>query len=108
MNSQMGADIVVTGRTADSALALAPLMHEFKWGPRDFDQLAAGSLAGHLIECGGQATGGLFTDFEKVDGYENLGFPIVEVESSGDLVSYVLLVQSCMQITILGSYRVLL
>ena len=86
MNIQMGADIVVTGRTADSALALAPLMHEFKWGPRDFDRLAAGSLAGHLIECGGQATGGLFTDFDKVDGYDNLGFPIVEVESSGDLV----------------------
>ena len=77
---------MVTGRTADSALALAPLMHEFKWGPRDFDRLAAGSLAGHLIECGGQATGGLFTDFDKVDGYDNLGFPIVEVDSSGDLV----------------------
>ena len=86
MNIQMGADIVVTGRTADSALALAPLMHEFKWGPRDFDRLAAGSLAGHLIECGGQATGGLFTDFDKVDGYDNLGFPIVEVDSGGDLV----------------------
>ena len=62
----MGADIVVTGRTADSALALAPLMHEFKWDSKDFDRLAAGSLAGHLIECGGQATGGLFTDFDKV------------------------------------------
>ncbi len=83
---EMGADIVVTGRTADSALALAPLMHEFNWDPTDFDRLAAGSLAGHLIECGGQATGGLFTDFERVQGYENLGFPVVDVASSGDLV----------------------
>ena len=66
LKNQMGADIVVTGRTADSALALAPLMHEFKWDSRDFDRLAAGSLAGHIIECGGQATGGLFTDFDKV------------------------------------------
>ena len=78
----MGADIVVTGRTADSALALAPCIHELGWDLQDpghTDFLSSGSLAGHLIECGGQATGGLFTDWQEVDAYENLGFPIVEV-----------------------------
>ncbi len=79
----MGADIVVTGRTADSALALAPCMHELGWDPGDLDLLASGSLAGHLIECGGQATGGLFTDWEEVPGYENLGFPVAEVDRGG-------------------------
>ena len=82
---EMGADIVVTGRTADSAMALAPCMHNLGWAPQDFDKLAMGSLAGHLIECGGQATGGLFTDWHEVPGYENLGFPIVEVSSNGDI-----------------------
>jgi len=83
----MGADIVVTGRTADSALALAPCVHEFKWNlEKDWDLLASGSLAGHLIECGGQATGGLFTDWQKVaNGYANLGFPIVEMSANGDI-----------------------
>lgn len=82
----MGADIVVTGRTADSALALAPLMHEFQWKLDDFDRLAAGSLAGHLIECGAQATGGTFTDWHLVKGFEYMGFPIVEVQPSGDFI----------------------
>ena len=79
---EMGADIVVTGRTADSALALAPCVYELGWelnNPSHLNLLSAGSLAGHLIECGGQATGGLFTDWPEVDGYENLGFPVVEV-----------------------------
>ena len=83
---EMGADIVVTGRTADSALALAPCVHEFQWNlSQDFNKLASGSLAGHLIECGGQATGGLFTDWENVaKSYANLGFPVVEMSDSGD------------------------
>lgn len=71
------ADIVVVGRCADSALALGPLIHEFGWQPHDFDLLAAGSLAGHVIECGPQATGGIFTDWELVaDGWADIGYPI--------------------------------
>ncbi|KAI5086779.1 hypothetical protein C0J45_23009, partial [Silurus meridionalis] len=62
----LGADIVVTGRCVDSALVLGPLMHSFGWEQGNFDLLAAGSLAGHLIECGAQATGGIFTDWHKV------------------------------------------
>lgn len=78
-----GADVVVTGRVVDSALALGPLVHEFGWGERDFDLLSAGSLAGHLIECGPQATGGLMTDWETTASWVNPGYPIVEVEADG-------------------------
>ncbi|MEO5845315.1 MAG: acyclic terpene utilization AtuA family protein [Caldimonas sp.] len=78
-----GADIVVTGRVVDSALALGPLMHEFGWGARDYDLLAAGSLAGHIIECGCQATGGLFTDWEAVPDWANIGYPIAECRADG-------------------------
>ena len=78
-----GADIVITGRCADSALALGILMHEFGWGADDYDKLAAGSLVGHLLECGPQATGGLFTDWEKVPGWDNIGYPIAECSADG-------------------------
>ncbi|HSV44840.1 MAG TPA: acyclic terpene utilization AtuA family protein, partial [Ramlibacter sp.] len=69
-----GADIVITGRCADSALALGILMHEFGWKADDYDRLAAGSLVGHVLECGPQATGGVFTDWERVPGWDNIGY----------------------------------
>ncbi len=80
------ADIVITGRVVDSALALGPLIHEFGWGPRDFDRLAAGTLAGHLIECGAQATGGTFTDWRDVPDWAVIGSPIAECAADGTLV----------------------
>jgi hypothetical protein len=79
----MGADVVVTGRCADSAVVLGPLMHEFGWEPGDHDLLAAGSLVGHIVECGPQALGGLFTDWEDVPGWEDMGYPIAECRPDG-------------------------
>ena len=82
-----GAEVVITGRIVDSALALGPLMHEFGWQRDDYNRLAAGSLAGHVIECGAQATGGLFTDWEEVaDSWHNMGLPIVECHENGDFI----------------------
>ncbi len=80
------ADIVITGRVVDSALALGPLIHEFGWDEQDWDRLAAGTLVGHVIECGAQATGGTFTDWESVEDWANIGAPIAEVSPDGSFV----------------------
>lgn len=83
---RQGAQVVITGRCVDSALPLAALIHEFDWSATDYDRLASGSLAGHLIECGPQGTGGLFTDWEDVPGWDNIGYPIVECHADGSFV----------------------
>ena len=82
----MGADVVITGRCVDSALTLGILMHEFGWRSDEHDKLAQGSLAGHVIECGAQGSGGLFTDWEQVPDWANVGYPIVECHADGSFV----------------------
>lgn len=80
-----GATIVVTGRTTDAALTLGPLVHELGWAWDDFDKLAAGTVAGHILECGAQATGGNLTDWLSVS-MQNVGYPIAEAEADGSFV----------------------
>ncbi|MFN3988447.1 MAG: acyclic terpene utilization AtuA family protein [Rhodocyclaceae bacterium] len=82
-----GADVVVTGRVADPALALGPLLHHFGWQLDDWDRLASGVLAGHLLECGAQVTGGYFADpgFKNVPALERIGYPVAEIGPEGDL-----------------------
>lgn len=81
-----GADIVITGRVVDSAVVLGPLIHEFGWDRGDLDLLAAGTLAGHLLECGAQVSGGTFTDWRDVPDWANIGYPIGECHSDGTVV----------------------
>ncbi len=78
-----GADIVVTGRCVDSATLLGIAIHEFGWHLTDYDRLAQASLAGHLVECGAQATGGLFTDWEQVPDWADIGYPLVRLQADG-------------------------
>ncbi|MDM8011524.1 MAG: acyclic terpene utilization AtuA family protein [Parasphingorhabdus sp.] len=78
-----GADIVITGRCVDSAVTLGACIHEFGWSPDDHDLMASGSLAGHLLECGPQATGGNYTDWEEAGDIANIGYPIGTVSPDG-------------------------
>jgi len=79
-----GADIVVTGRVTDTGLTLAPMIYEFGWSFEDYNKMAAGTIAGHIIECGAQVSGGNFTDWGKVDDFIDIGFPIIEAKPDGD------------------------
>lgn len=81
-----GADIVITGRVVDSAVVLGPLIHEFGWGEDDLDLLSAGTLAGHLLECGAQVSGGTFTDWRDVPDWANIGYPIGECHADGTVI----------------------
>jgi len=84
---QQGAQVVITGRTTDTGLTLAPMIHEFGWKQDDWDKLAAGTVAGHILECGGQASGGNFSgDWRAVPDLAHIGFPIAEAKPSGEIV----------------------
>lgn len=82
---QQGATIVITGRVADAALTLAPAMHELDWPMDDWHRLASGTVAGHLIECGAQVTGGLSCDWTEQTNLAEVGYPIAEIDEDGTL-----------------------
>jgi hypothetical protein len=81
-----GAQVVVTGRCTDTGITLAPMIHAFGWRPDDWDRLAAGIVAGHIVECGAQSTGGNFTDWHEVPRFAEIGYPILEVNADGSFV----------------------
>lgn len=82
-----GADVVITGRTTDTGLTLAPMIYEFGWSEDDYDFLSAGTIAGHILECGGQASGGNFLgDWQSIENLENIGFPIAEAFPNGEFI----------------------
>jgi len=84
---RQGAQIVITGRTTDTALTYAPMIHEFGWSWNDWDKLAVGVVAGHILECGGQATGGNFSaDWKSVPDLAHIGFPIAEAYPTGEII----------------------
>ncbi len=84
---RQGTDIVITGRTTDTGLTLAPMIYEFGWAEDDWNKLAAGTIAGHILECGGQASGGNFSgDWRAVPDLAHIGFPIAEAYPNGEVI----------------------
>jgi hypothetical protein len=81
-----GCQIVVTGRVTDTGITLAPMIHEFGWAFDDWDNISAGIIAGHIIECGTQGAGGNITDWEEVPSFHNMGYPIIEMSKDGTFV----------------------
>jgi len=81
-----GAQIVITGRGTDPGLVIGPLIHEFDWKPEDHDQIAAGTVAGHIVECGAQCTGGNYTDWREVPDLARIGYPVIEAYRDGTFV----------------------
>jgi len=81
-----GAQIVITGRGTDPGLVIGPLIHEFGWSQDDYDKIAAGTVAGHIVECGAQCTGGNYTDWREVKDMARIGYPIIEASAEGSFV----------------------
>ncbi len=81
-----GCQIIVTGRVTDTGITLAPMIHEFGWSLDDWDKLAAGIVAGHIIECGAQASGGNLTDWQEVRSFHDIGYPIIEMRANGEFI----------------------
>jgi hypothetical protein len=81
-----GAQVVVTGRCTDTGITLAPMLHAFGWAADDWDRLAAGIVAGHIVECGAQCTGGNFTDWREIPRFAAIGYPVLEVSADGSFV----------------------
>jgi len=82
-----GADIVITGRVTDTGLTLAPMMYEFDWDEKDYDLMSAGTIAGHILECGAQSTGGNFLgDWQSIENMAEIGFPIAEAFPNGEVI----------------------
>ncbi len=78
-----GCQIIVTGRVTDTGITMAPMIHEFGWAMDDWDLMASGLVAGHIIECGAQGSGGNITDWEDVPSFHNIGYPIIEMHKNG-------------------------
>lgn len=83
---ESGAQVIIAGRVTDTSISIAPMVFEFGWKLDDWDKLASGLIAGHMMECGAQSTGGNFTDWKKVERWENFGYPITEVYPDGSFV----------------------
>jgi hypothetical protein len=83
---ELGANVVIAGRVTDTSVTLAPMIHHFGWSADDWDRLAAGVVAGHIIECGTQCTGGNFTDWETVPSFRAMGYPLIEAHPDGTFV----------------------
>lgn len=81
---QQGADIIIAGRATDPSLVVAPMMYEFGWSWDDYDKIAAATVAGHIVECGAQCTGGNFTNWQQVPNMAKIGYPVIEATPSGE------------------------
>ena len=80
---ELGADIVITGRATDPSIVLAPMMYEFGWTMDDMDLLAAGTIAGHIVECGAQCTGGNYVHWNEIPDMARIGYPVIEAHPDG-------------------------
>lgn len=83
---RQGADIVITGRATDPSIVLAPLIYEFDWSMEDMDLMAAGTIAGHIVECGAQCTGGNFANWQQIPQMAKIGYPVIEASADGSFV----------------------